>query len=160
MAQTSAIANPCDPLIRKNRYTIAKVLSWDTQREIDADEIETIALTNDMLWVKLTDNRAIPIHVETFRSIRRQQLEAVGDLQNPNIEIDSDDSSTPTYRVWEGFKLIGTFHQSPVDDKWLTNPVYGRDYCRHTTSEEAIAAIISTWNDAIEVRHEQGLEAA
>lgn len=63
------------PLTLADKQIIADVLTWDTQREVSASEVETIAIQHDILWVKLTDNRAIPLHVETFRAIRRQQLE-------------------------------------------------------------------------------------
>lgn len=204
-----AIAHsPRETLTRKVRYVIAQVLTWDTQRDVSADEVETISINHDILWVKLTDNRAIPIHVEAFRAIRRQQLEQLAkteadiDLKDvlrqsafssdhllsafdhcePNsehyaassdhcenssehlitssehcnqndIEVDSDDQPvTPAYRVWSSFNLIGTFHQSLVDNKWLTNPVYGCDYNRHNTSDEAIKAIVDAWNCAQQLR--------
>lgn len=63
------------PLTLADRKIIADVLTWDTQREVSASEVETIAIQHDIVWVKLTDNRAIPLHVETFRAIRRQQQE-------------------------------------------------------------------------------------
>ena len=62
------------PLTKADKQIIASVLTWDCQRQVSASEIETIAIQHDIVWVKLTDNRAIPLHVETFRAIRRQQL--------------------------------------------------------------------------------------
>ena len=71
------------------------------------------------------------------------------DTPDSDIEIDSNDAPvTPTYRVWQSRQLLGTFHRSPVDNKWLTHPVYGRDYNRHIAPEQAIAAITTAWKHA------------
>ncbi len=74
---TDAIAPTRDrtPLTYADKQIVANVLTWDCQRSVSAEEIETIAITHDILWVKLTDHRAVPIAVSTFRNIRRQQLE-------------------------------------------------------------------------------------
>lgn len=141
-----------DPLTRKCRYIIAAVLTWDTQQEVSSDEIEAIAVQHDTLWIRLTGDRAVSLHTNTFRSIRRQQMEeqarveaemdmtlvlresdipladTFGHYHQDDIEIDSEDSPNPTYRVWQSFNLLGTFHRSPVDGKWITHPVFGRDY--------------------------------
>lgn len=58
-----------------DKKIIASVLTWDTQRDVLPEEVEALAINHDIVWVKLTDNRAIPLHVETFKSIRHQQLE-------------------------------------------------------------------------------------
>lgn len=73
--QREAIAPTRDPLTYADRQIIASILTWDMQQEISPEEVETIAIVHDIVWVKLTDNRAIPLHVETFRAIRHQQLE-------------------------------------------------------------------------------------
>lgn len=149
-----------------DRQVIADVLTWDTQRQVVPEEIQAIAIVHDIVWVKLTENRAIPLHVKTFRSIRRQQLELQTQSQdNPvsdsDVEVDSDESfPNPVYRVWQGITNIGTFHRSLVDNKWLANPVYGRDYARHNTSDEAVASIVDAWNRARIARFFEGLEAA
>ncbi len=62
---TNEIApNPtCDrtPLTYADKQLVADVLTWDCQRSVSAEEIETIAITHDILWVKLTEHRAVPI---------------------------------------------------------------------------------------------------
>ncbi|AFZ11328.1 hypothetical protein Cri9333_0347 [Crinalium epipsammum PCC 9333] len=56
-----------------HRQIIAQVLSWDLSREVHPDEIEAIQIKNDIVWVNLTRDRAVPIAVETFRNIYEQQ---------------------------------------------------------------------------------------
>jgi hypothetical protein len=146
------------PLTLADRKIIASVLTWDCQRQVSASEIETIAISHDILWVKLTDNRAIPLHVETFKAIRAallEQAEAVEDA----IVVDSDGNQPyPTYRVWKRMAIIGTFCCSPLDSKWLAFPKYGRARHRYTTALEAQAAIVEAWNKAEYVRStDQGL---
>lgn len=65
-------------LTHADRHIVADVLTWDTQHLVSSNEVETIAIAHDIVEVKLTDNRAIPLHVETFHAIRRQQLEQQG----------------------------------------------------------------------------------
>ena len=76
------------PLTLADKQIIALVLTWDVQREVSPNEIEAIAIQHDILWVKLTDNRAIPLHVETFRAIRAAQFDLVKDeiTENPVLE--------------------------------------------------------------------------
>lgn len=142
----------------RDKQIVADVLTWDCQRPVNADEIKTIAISHDFLWVKLTENRAKTLAVETFRAIRRQQLEqqSLQQVEQPpydlteDIEVDSDHNSTdPVYRVWKGIKLIGTFHQSPVDDKWIASPTYAHDCDRYETPDQAQQAIVNAWNYAI-----------
>lgn len=75
-------------LSQSERETVAKVLTWDTQREVSPNEIEAIAIQLDIVWIKLTDNRAIPLHVDDFRAIRAAQLKQVADkvTENPVLE--------------------------------------------------------------------------
>ncbi len=74
-------------------------------------------IAHDIVWVKLTDNRAYPLHVESFRAIRRQQMEQQGVPQaeqsdDQEIEVDSDRlAPNPSYRIWKGITIIGTFYQ-------------------------------------------------
>jgi hypothetical protein len=77
----TAIAPKSDhtPLTLASKQIIALVLTWDCQRQVSADEIEAIAIQHDILWVKLTDNRAIPLHVKTFQAIRAAQQEPLND---------------------------------------------------------------------------------
>jgi hypothetical protein len=77
----TAIAHKRDrtPLTAANKQIIAKVLTWDTQREVSPKEIEAIAIQHDIFWVKLTNNRAIPIHIESFQAIRAAQQEPLND---------------------------------------------------------------------------------
>ena len=90
---------------RSRQERIASVLTWDMQQDITADEIITIAVVHDMLWVRLTRNRAVPIAVETFQEIRNQQMQQAeaevnyvmaleanlqaSTAQEPCIEVDS-----------------------------------------------------------------------
>jgi hypothetical protein len=165
-------------LSQSERETVAKVLTWDTQREVSPNEIEAIAIQHDILWIRLMDDRAIPLHVETFRAIRAaqalDQAEPTGDdievaatpasnsgEHRGNFEVDSDGNQPyPTYRVWEGMEIIGTFCRSSLDGKWLAFPKYGRARCRYNTPDEATAAIVEAWNKATVIRSaDQGLSA-
>ena len=143
-------------LSASDRQIIAAVLTWDCATPVNPQEVETIAISHDIVWVKLTDNRAVPIHVESFRAIHRQQqgvtpVEAAPDANN--IEVDSDGNSpNPTYRVWLGMVIIGTFYQSPVDGKWLIFTKYGHDYNRYHTADDATAAIVTAWHRAQAMR--------
>lgn len=159
MPQTrTAIAPPRDPLTVSDRAVIAQVLTWDCQREVVPEEIETIAIKHDILWVKLTEGRSVPIAVDTFRTIRRQQLEqkarqladaevalvmaieakiqAVAESE-PVVEVDQADRSL--YRVWQGYSLLGTFYQ--CQNYWVAEPVGGRR--RRYQSADACTAAIS-----------------
>lgn len=68
----------------------------------------------------------------------------VSTLEVNQIEIDS--TGNGIYRVWNLAQLLGTFHRSPIDGKWLANPICGFDYNRYDTSDEAQAAIVDVWN--------------
>lgn len=139
------------PLTAGDRQIIADVLSWDIQQEVSPDEVVTIAINHDILWVKLTGNRAIPIAVDTFRSIRRQQLEQQGQETQPaDIEVDSNGQGV--YRAWKSTQIIGVFHRSPVDGKWIAYPAYASDFQRYQTPEQAQRSIVRAWQKATEVR--------
>lgn len=140
------------PLTLADRKIIADVLTWDCQRQVSASEIETIAIQHDIVWVKLTDSRAIPLHVETFKAIRAALLEQA-EVTDDDIKVDSDGNQPyPTYRVWKRMAIIGTFCCSPLDSKWLAFPKYGRSNHRYNTELEATAAIVDAWNKATVVR--------
>ena len=68
---------------------------------------------------------------------------ALGADEEP-IEVDS--VGDRVYRVWRGAQLLGTFHRTPIDGKWLANPICGFDYNRYDTPNEAQAAIVEAWN--------------
>ena len=104
------------------------------QQDVTADEIITIAVVHDILWIRLTRNRAVPIAVETFKEIRNQQmqqadadvafvmqLEAKLQGDEPQIEVDSAPSGV--YRVWRGTQVIGTFYR--YGDAWMAEPTHG-----------------------------------
>ena len=147
------------PLTLTDKQIIASVLTWDCQRKVSASEVETIAIQHDIVWVKLTDNRAIPLHVETFKAIRAALLEQI-EVTDDDIKVDSDGNQPyTTYRVWKRIAIIGTFCCSSLDSKWLAFPKYGRARHRYTTALEAQAAIVEAWNKAEYVRStEQGLK--
>ncbi|MBD1882143.1 hypothetical protein, partial [Coleofasciculus sp. FACHB-T130] len=100
------------PLSIDEKITIAKVLSWDTYQEVHPEEIITIWMKEDILWTLLSGNRAIPIHKDTFKSIRdaQRQSEPQEELNEyialqaqevaPEIEIDRNEAGI--YRVWLG----------------------------------------------------------
>lgn len=148
-APKSAFARASDPLTLSDRQIIADVLTWDRQEYTSPEEIETIAIQSDVVWVKLTDNRAVPLHVDTFRNIRRQQLEEQNLVdvepapEKSGVEVDSVGF---IYRVWKGITLIGTFYQSPVSGNWLAFPKRSYDFHRYATADEATSAIALVWN--------------
>lgn len=146
---TNAIASPCEPLTESARQTIADVLTWDTQEYVSPDDVETIAISHDMVWVKLTNNRAVPLHVDTFRNIRRQQLEQQNVIKVETTEEDSPvevDDIGSVYRVWKNMTIIGTFYQSPVSDSWIAFTKGGDDFLKFNTADEATSAITLMWN--------------
>lgn len=146
---SNAIASPCDFLTEAARQTIADVLTWDTQEYVSPQEVETIAISHDMVWVKLTNNRAIPLHVDTFRNIRRQQLEQQDVVEAAEEASDIEiDAMGPTYRVWKGMTIIGTFYQSPISDSWIAFTSGGDDFLKFNTADEATNAIALMWNHA------------
>ncbi|MCA1995229.1 MAG: hypothetical protein LDL41_24750 [Coleofasciculus sp. S288] len=65
------------PLSRKDRDAIAAVLTWDLCKTISPDEIEAIRVSGEWVTVRLSFQRAVPIHREVFRSIRQQQSSAL-----------------------------------------------------------------------------------
>ena len=122
-------------LTLSDRETIASVLTWDMQQHITADEIITIATVHDMLWIRLTRNRAVPIAVETFKSICSQQLAEQSEadvafvmqlearLQGNEPQIEVDSAAGGIYRVWRGLQAIGTFYR--YGGGWIAEPTYG-----------------------------------
>lgn len=156
MPQTisSVIARKRDLLTHADKQIIADVLTWDSQTQVTAQEIEAIAIVHDIVWVKLTDNRAIPLHVETFRSIRRQQLDeqAVDDVQyvtqlETKLEIDA--CQPGIYRVWQGMKLIGLVRHRRQCNNWIAEPLGGYNPRRYSTSEDAIEGLLLSDTDCL-----------
>lgn len=147
--ELKAIAPASEPLTEAARQTIADVLTWDTQEYVSPEDVETIAISHDMVWVKLTNNRAVPLHVDTFRNIRRQQLEQqdVVELETTEevngVEVDAVGS---IYRVWKGMTIIGTFYQSLVSDFWIAFTKGGDDFLKFSSADEATSAIAPSWN--------------
>lgn len=151
--QREAIARDCDPLTYADRQIIASVLTWDTQRDVAPEEVETIAIVHDIVWVKLTDNRAVPLHVETFRAIRHQQLEQPcideveyvtqleAKLESDEKEIEVDRSDAGVYRVWKGKKLIGTVKRCEHTFCWLASLTSSEIKEPYLTSKLAIQAV-------------------
>ncbi len=147
-----------------DRQIIASVLNWDMQGEVGPDEVETIAIAYDIVWVKLTDNRAIPIDVETFRSIRRTQLDQVSEdagvafvmeieakleadaIRAESIEVDSIESGL--YRVWRGMTLIDIVRRCDYSGGWIAEPTSDYNPHHYQTAEQAIKAVIRAWNRA------------
>ena len=131
-----------------HRETIAAVLSWDLCREVSPEEIESFKIVGDILWVNLTENRAVPIAVETFRSIATQQQaqreldqyieEQSEEIAPEPIEIDSTNG---IYRVWKSTQLLGTYYRDNTG-KWVTQPRYGvaRRYKTAKAAQKALTA--------------------
>ncbi len=61
------------PLSNQDKDAIAAVLTWDLCKKISPDEVEAIQVNGDWVTVRLSFQRAVPIHREIFRSIRHQQ---------------------------------------------------------------------------------------
>lgn len=98
------------PLSAADKQIIAKVLTWDTQRQVRPDEIEAITIQHDILWVMLTDNRSVPLHVETFRAIRATQLEQVKDEVPENSVL--EETRLEGYRtLFSRFKVVHSYKQ-------------------------------------------------
>jgi len=73
--------------------------------------------------------------------------------QTPYSDIEVDSSSSALgilYRVWQGMKVIGTFYRSPVDGRWVAEPVGFRVRKRYPTANAAGAVIVKAWG----MRHE------
>lgn len=82
MPQTLVKNQRKEALELADRVTIASVLTWDAiAKTYSPEEIETICIEGDIVWVKLVDG-AYPIARHTFRSI----LEAQRDSINKQIE--------------------------------------------------------------------------
>lgn len=154
---TEAIAPKHDrtSLTSADRQIIANVLTWDMQQEVSPEEIETIAISHDIVWIKLTDNRAIPLHIDTFRSIRRQQLdeqaaeeiEYVTELEaklekSELAQIEIDAPQPGIYRVWKGIKLIGLVRHKRQCNRWLAEPVGSYNPRPYFTADDAIQGLL------------------
>lgn len=161
MPETAGAITPTQtrsPLTTRDRCCIAQVLTWDIGSVVSPDEVIRIAIAHDILWVQLTRVRSIPIAVETFKSIRRAQLEhaarqqadadvafviamesrlQVSAEQQPHIEIDR--ALYGVYRVWSGIELLGTFWAS--GDYWVAEPEHG-ERCRCKSALFAQRAIL------------------
>ena len=128
---------------------VAQVLSWDLYREVSPDEIESFQIVNDVLWINDSGDHAVPIAVETFRSIATQQqaqreldqyIEEQSEAIAPEpIEIDCANGA---YRVWKSTQLIGTYYRDNTG-KWLAQPRYGIAR-RYKTANQAQKAIVAT----------------
>ncbi|MGB3205186.1 MAG: hypothetical protein WBB28_09375 [Crinalium sp.] len=145
---TKPIAPP-QSIPYKDRKLVADVLSWDLYREVSPDEIEAFKIINDILWVNLTQNRSVPIAVETFRSIATQQqaqreldqyIEEQSEEVAPEpIEIDC---ANGVYRTWKGTQLLGTYHRDNTG-KWVAQPRYGQSR-RYKTAKAAQKALVTS----------------
>ncbi|MBD1806339.1 hypothetical protein H6F98_12875 [Microcoleus sp. FACHB-SPT15] len=61
------------PLSSDDKGTIAAVLTWDLCKPVTPEEIEAIQVNGEWVAVRLSCQRAVPIHRDVFRSIRQQQ---------------------------------------------------------------------------------------
>lgn len=142
-----------------DKKIIADVLTWDMQQLVSPEEVEALAIVHDIVWVKLTDNRAIPLHIETFRAIRHQQLEEQNDvdveyvmeleakLETDEKEIEIDSAQPGVYRVWKEQTFIGTVRRCSNTLCWIASSIYGTQQ-PYLTSNLAIAAVVQAWEAA------------
>lgn len=74
-----------------DRVTIASVLTWDDcqSHTYSPDEIETIRMEGEMVWVKLTGKRPYPISRYMFRSILDAQRAAINKRIDEIIEAET-----------------------------------------------------------------------
>ena len=140
-----------EALTLSDKEVIASVLTWDMQQHVTADEIITIAIVHDILWIRLTRNRAVPIALGTFNSIRSQQLAQQSEadvafvmqleakLQGDKPQIEVDSAPHGVYRVWRGIELLGTFYR--YGEGWIAEPAHG-DLKRCTSAAAAQSAIV------------------
>jgi len=124
---------------------------------VSPEEIETIAITQDILWVKLTDHRAVPIAVHTFRSIRRQQWEQqsqpeadvafVMDLE-AKLEVDTVkvDQVNGVYHVWHGMNLMGEFRRCAASSNWVGELAHLSVPYGYESALCAPLAVVETYN--------------
>jgi len=63
----------------------------------------------------------------------------------PEFEIDAiyDGDFGNLYRVWFGFKLLGTFYRTDIDGLWVAQPIESDCLIRCETPEEAQLLIIT-----------------
>lgn len=66
-----------EPLSRKDKATIAAVLTWDLRKPVTLEEVEAIWINREWVTVSLSCHRAVPIHRDVFRSILQHQ-QAIG----------------------------------------------------------------------------------
>jgi hypothetical protein len=70
---TATKPKTAEPLSRKDKATIAAVLTWDLCKRITPEEVEAVRVSGEWVAVRLTFHRAVPIHRDVFRSILQQQ---------------------------------------------------------------------------------------
>lgn len=71
--QTATQTRKTAPLSSKDRMAIAAILTWDLCKQIAPEEVEAIQVNGEWVAVRLSYQRAVPIHRDVFRSIRQQQ---------------------------------------------------------------------------------------
>lgn len=71
-----ATTNPLNTpdLNTQEKAAIAAVLSWDLCKPIQPDEVESIRVRGEWFQIRLSCDRAVPIHRDVFRTIRQQQM--------------------------------------------------------------------------------------
>ncbi len=163
---TTALASTNSARLTKiARYVIAQVITSHTRLEINSDEIIEATIINNALWVDLTNNWVVPIHIELFRFIRRQQLErlalveadmGVGNVISQSVNLAVFDSkhcgsssyhcsldTDGSYRVWHDEHYLGIMHQR-ADGTWAARSIRTNDI--HTfSSSEAAQSYLAWW---------------
>jgi hypothetical protein len=151
----------CDrsPFSLTDRTTIARVLTWDMQEEIEAHEVITIAIVNGIVQVKLTGGQAALLSADTFKLILAQQQQADEDaayverlerkLEKDSAQIEVDKGEGKVYRVWFGIELLGTFYR--LGNKWVAEPKYGREIHGLGSANAAQNAIASAAMRDVEI---------
>lgn len=120
----------CDrsPLTQSDCSTIARVLMWDMCTDVQPHEVITIAITNGIVQVKLTDGRTALLSVDTFKLIleqQRQQLDQeVACIEQLEQKLDKNSNEIKLvahgkiYPVGRGLQLLGRFYQVGRDWNW------------------------------------------
>lgn len=71
--QTATLLRKTAPLSSEDKVAIAAVLTWDLCKKVTPEEVEAIQVNGEWVAVRLSFQRAVPIHRDVFRSIRQQQ---------------------------------------------------------------------------------------
>jgi hypothetical protein len=132
MTQTLLKTQRTEALSYADRVTIASVLTWDSiNGTFNPNDIETICLKGDMVWVKLT-NGAYPISRHIFRSILfdqrnfiNKQIEQIIDIEEQEVlEAEREMSEIIHATATQEFYSEHLGLTEPIDS--YTNVIFGK----------------------------------